>query len=128
MDPVVIAALIWMIAAPVFLVLWLLGRRKLNKLIADTQRDADLNRAALKKGEADHNATKAKYSSIISQEAEVARLQAIAPGHVAVHYPGRAYPALLRQPGGAILKALLERSSMRAANTWTCVEPSWSMC
>ena len=78
MDPIVIAALIWMIAAPVFLVLWLLGRRKLNKLIADTQRDADLNRAALTKGEAEHNATKAKYSSIISQEAEVARLQAIA--------------------------------------------------
>ena len=47
MDPIVIAALIWMIAAPVFLVLWLLGRRKLNKLIADTQRDADRNRAAL---------------------------------------------------------------------------------
>ena len=78
MDPIVIAALIWTIAAPVFLVLWLLGRRKLNKLIADTQRDADLNRAALTKGEAEHNATKAKYSSIISQEAEVARLQAIA--------------------------------------------------
>ena len=78
MDPIVIAALIWMIAAPVFLVLWLLGRRKLNKLIADTQRDADLNRAALTKGEAEHNATKAKYSSIISQEVEVARLQAIA--------------------------------------------------
>ena len=78
MDPIGIVALIWMIAAPVFLVLWLLGRRKLNKLIADTQRDADLNRAALTKGEAEHNATKAKYSSIISQEAEVARLQAIA--------------------------------------------------
>lgn len=78
MDPILIAALIWMIAAPVFLVLWLLGRRKLNKLIADTQRDTDLNRAALTKGEAEHNATKAKYSSIISQEAEVARLQAIA--------------------------------------------------
>lgn len=28
------------------------------------------------------------------------RLPAVAPGHVTVHYPGRAYPALLRQPGG----------------------------
>lgn len=78
MDPIAIAVLIWMIAASVFLVLWLVSRRKLNKLIAESQRDADLNRAALTKGEAEHNATKAKYSSIISQEAEVARLQAIA--------------------------------------------------
>jgi gamma-glutamylcyclotransferase (GGCT)/AIG2-like uncharacterized protein YtfP len=28
------------------------------------------------------------------------RLPAVAPGHVTVHYPGRAYPALRRQPGG----------------------------
>ena len=63
MEPIAIAVLIWMTAAPVFLVLWLLGRRKLSKLIAETQRDTDLNRAALTKGETEHNATKAKYSS-----------------------------------------------------------------
>ena len=28
-------------------------------------------------------------------------LRAVAPGYAAVHYPGRTYPALRRQPGGA---------------------------
>lgn len=27
--------------------------------------------------------------------------RAVAPGHAVVHYPGRTYPALRRQPGGA---------------------------
>ena len=78
MDPIAIFFLFWMITAPIFLVLWVLSRLKLNKLIADTQKEADLSRAALTKSEAEHDATKAKYSAIISQEAEVIRLRATA--------------------------------------------------
>jgi nitrate reductase assembly molybdenum cofactor insertion protein NarJ len=78
MTPTAIGVLVWMVAAPVFLVLWLLCRRKFNKLSATSLQAADQYQAALARGAAEHEATKAKYGAIISQEAEVARLQAIA--------------------------------------------------
>lgn len=75
MDPFVIAALAWLVSAPAFLVMWLLTRRKLRKAEVDAACDAEAHRDALAQGEAAHEATKAKYGAIISQEAEVARLQ-----------------------------------------------------
>ena len=61
MNPNAIGVLLWMVAAPVFLVLWLLNRRKFSKLTADSRQAADLNQAALARGAAEHEATKAKY-------------------------------------------------------------------
>ena len=78
MNPTAIGVLVWMVAAPVFLVLWLLCRRKFNNLSATSLQAADQHQAALARGASEHEATKAKYGAIISQEAEVARLQAIA--------------------------------------------------
>jgi molybdopterin converting factor small subunit len=78
MNPLAIGVLLWMVATPVFLVLWLLNRRKFNKLTLDSRQAAALNQAALARAADEHQATKVKYASIISQEAEVARLQAIA--------------------------------------------------
>lgn len=76
MDPITLAVLVWLVATPVFLVMWLLTRRKLRGAIEDASTEAEAHREALAKSEAAHDATKAKYAGIISQEAEVARLQA----------------------------------------------------
>lgn len=76
MDPITLAVLVWLVATPVFLVMWLLTRRKLRRAIANASTDAGAQREALAKSESAHDATKAKYAGIISQEAEVARLQA----------------------------------------------------
>jgi hypothetical protein len=78
MNPIAIAVLVWLVAAPVFLVLWLLCRRKFKKLSATFLQAADQHQAALAREAAEHEATKAKYGAIISEEAEVARLHAIA--------------------------------------------------
>lgn len=78
MNPIVIVVLIWLAAAPVFLVLWLISRRKLQRLIAETAENATAHKEEVALLAADHETTKTKYSAIISQEAEVARLQAIA--------------------------------------------------
>ena len=85
MNPAAIFALFaepqWTVltgAALIFLILWLLCRRKLAKLTGDAQQAAKLQQAALARCAAEHEATKSKYAPIISQEAEVARLQAIA--------------------------------------------------
>jgi hypothetical protein len=75
MDPIVIVAVIWFLAAPLFLVLWLRAKRRLNKRIAEAARETEAHREAIAKVEQTHEATKAKYSGIISQEAEVARLE-----------------------------------------------------
>jgi hypothetical protein len=74
-DPFVIVAIIWFLAAPMFLVLWLLAKRRLNKHIAEAARETVAHREAIAKAERAHDATKAKYGGIISQEAEVARLE-----------------------------------------------------
>ena len=68
MNPTAIGALIWMASAPLFLVLWLISRRKFKKLTTDSLQAAELHQAALARGGAEHEATKAKYSAIISQE------------------------------------------------------------
>jgi hypothetical protein len=78
MDPVAIGVLVWMFAAPAFLMLWFLSRRKLSKLTADTLQATALQEAALARSAAEHEATKVKYAPVISQETEVARLQAVA--------------------------------------------------
>lgn len=78
MNPIVIAALVWFVLTPVFLVLWLVTKRKLRSKTADAESATATHRADLAKLAAEHEATKAKYSGIISQEAEVARLQGIA--------------------------------------------------
>lgn len=78
MDPIVIVVLVWFVLAPVFLVLWLLTRRKLRAKRAEAETAAAAHRTDLARLTAEQEATKAKYSGIISQEAEVTRLQGIA--------------------------------------------------
>ena len=78
MDPIVIVILVWFIAAPLLLVLWLISRRKLRRLVIESAAAAATHKDEATRLAADHKATKAKYSAIISQEAEVARLQGIA--------------------------------------------------
>ena len=78
MDPIAIVALVWFILAPVFLVLWLLAKRQLRRQVSVADQAAENHRAEAAKLSAEHEATEAKYAAIISQEAEVARLQAIA--------------------------------------------------
>lgn len=78
MNPIVIVALVWFVLTPVFLVLWLVTKRKLRSKTAEAESAAATHRADLAKLAAEHEATKAKYAGIISQEAEVARLQGIA--------------------------------------------------
>ena len=78
MNPIVIVALVWFVLTPVFLVLWLVTKRKLSSKTAEAESATATHRADLAKLAAEHEATKAKYSGIISQEAEVARLQGIA--------------------------------------------------
>ena len=73
-----IGTLIGIVATPVFLLLLLLSLRKISKLTADARQAAELQQAALARGAAEHEATKAKYAPVMSQEAEVARLQGIA--------------------------------------------------
>jgi len=67
-----------MASAPVFPVLWFISRRKFKKVTAESQHAAGLHQASLAHSGADNDATKAKYTPIISQAAEVARLQASA--------------------------------------------------
>ena len=74
MDPIVIVILVWFIAAPLLLVLWLISRRKLRRLVIESAAAAATHKDEATRLAADHKATKAKYSAIISQEAEVARL------------------------------------------------------
>lgn len=78
MNPIVIVALVWFVLTPVFLVLWLVTKRKLSSKTAEAESVTATHRADLAKLAAEHEATKAKYSGIISHEAEVARLQGIA--------------------------------------------------
>lgn len=78
MNPVVIVALVWFVLTLVFLVLWLITKRNLRSKIAEAETDAAAHRADVAKLAAEYEATKAKYSGIISQEAEVARLQGMA--------------------------------------------------
>ena len=78
MNPIVIVALVWFVLTPVFLVLWLITKRKLRSKSAESETAVATHRADVAKLSAEHEATKAKYSGIISQEAEVARLQGIA--------------------------------------------------
>ncbi|PTX47259.1 T5orf172 domain-containing protein [Gemmobacter caeni] len=78
MDPIVFVALVWFVLAPVFLVLWLIGKRKLRSRTSEAETAAAIHREEVAKLAAEHEATKAKYSAIISEEAEVARLQSIA--------------------------------------------------
>ena len=78
MNPIVIVALVWFVLTPVFLVLWLITKRNLRSKTAEAETAAATHRTDHAKLAAEHEATKAKYSGIISQEAEVARLQGIA--------------------------------------------------
>lgn len=78
MDPIAIMALIWFVLAPVFLVLWLLAKRQVRRQISDGEKATENHKAETAKLSAEHEATKAKYAPVISQEAEVARLQAVA--------------------------------------------------
>jgi hypothetical protein len=78
MNPIVIVALVWFVLTPVFLVLWLITKRNLRSKTAEAETAVATHRADVAKLAAEHEATKAKYSGIISQEAEVARLQGIA--------------------------------------------------
>jgi hypothetical protein len=78
MNLIVIVALVWFVLTPIFLVLWLVTKRKLRSKTAEAEAAAETHRTDLAKLAAEHEATKAKYSGIISHEAEVARLQGIA--------------------------------------------------
>lgn len=64
MDSFALAALAWLLSAPLFLILWLLARKKLKKASCGIEeRDEEVS------------AVKAKYSAIISIEDEVERLK-----------------------------------------------------
>ena len=78
MNPIVIVALVWFVLTPVFLVLWLITKRNLRSKTAEAVTAAATHITDQAKLAAEHMATKAKYSAISSQEAEVARLQGIA--------------------------------------------------
>lgn len=78
MDPVAVVALVWFVLTPILLVLWLIAKRKLRQRTTEAEAAATTHKEALAKQAADHEATKSKYSGIISQEVEVARLQGIA--------------------------------------------------
>ena len=78
MNPVVIVALFWFALTPIFLVLWLIARRKLKQKTSEAETAATTHKEAFARLTAAHEATKTKYSGIISQEAEVARLQGVA--------------------------------------------------
>lgn len=78
MNPIVIVALVWFVLTPVFLVLWLITKRNLRSKTAEAETAAATHMTDQAKLAAEHEATKAKYSAIISQEAEVARLQGTA--------------------------------------------------
>lgn len=78
MNPIVIVALVWFVLTPLFLVLWLITKRNLRSKTTEAETAAATQRADLAKLAAEYEATKAKYSAIMSQETEVARLQGIA--------------------------------------------------
>lgn len=78
MDPVAVVALVWFALTPALLVLWLIAKRKLRQRTIEAEAAATTHKEALAKQAADHETTKARYSGIISQEVEVARLQGIA--------------------------------------------------
>ncbi len=78
MDPVSIVALAWLLLAPIFFVLWLIAKRKLSAQASEAEKAASAYNEKLAKVTAEHESTKVKYSGIISQEVEVARLQGIA--------------------------------------------------
>lgn len=75
MDTASATALLWFLSAPVFLALWLFSRRKLKREVAGSTKEAKAHRSALARLDADYEATRAKYSGIISHESEVARLE-----------------------------------------------------
>ena len=76
MNAAIVVALLWFLSAPVFLALWLLARRKRKRQIAAGNRTTEAHRSALAKATADHEATKARYGGVISQDEEIARLRA----------------------------------------------------
>lgn len=78
MDPVSIIALVWLLLTPIFFVLWLIAKRKLSAQASEAEKAASAYNEKLAKVTAEHESTKVKYSGIISQEVEVARLQGIA--------------------------------------------------
>lgn len=78
MDPIALILLVWLALTPALFVLWLLTKKKLSRKLSSAEQAAASHREENAKLLAEHNATKAKYSQIISQEAEVIRLQAIA--------------------------------------------------
>lgn len=75
MNTATVLFISWFLAAPVFFVLWLLGRRKLKRQTAEAKRDVETHRIAYAKLDADYAATKARFSGIVSQDEEIARLQ-----------------------------------------------------
>lgn len=78
MDPLVILAMVWFLATPLFFVLWLLSRAKRRREADQAERSAETHRHALAKINGDLDAVKNKYAGIISQEAEVSRLSDVA--------------------------------------------------
>ncbi|KAF0114433.1 MAG: Chromosome segregation ATPase [Rhodobacteraceae bacterium] len=78
MDPIVILAMIWFLATPLFFVLWLLSRAKLRRQADEAQRSAETHQHALTRFNGELAAIRNKYAGIISQEAEVSRLSDVA--------------------------------------------------
>ncbi len=76
MNTAAAGVLLWFLSSPLFLLLWILARGKLKRQIAKARDEADNHRAALASITADHEATKARYAGIISQEEEIGRLKA----------------------------------------------------
>lgn len=75
MDPLAIVALSWMIAAPLFLVLGLISQRRLRRARAEAAKQEDIAQEAREQAERGISDIREKYSHVISQEEEVARLK-----------------------------------------------------
>lgn len=78
MSPIFMAATLGGISATAFLMLWIFSRRKLALLSAKVDREAEMHRKEVEKLVTEQEATRSRYAAIISQEAEVGRLESVA--------------------------------------------------
>ncbi len=76
MEPPVLVVAAWFIAAPVFLALWLVSRRRFKRRLEDASKAAGMLWAEMSDAQNERDAIREKFAGIISQEKEIARLSA----------------------------------------------------
>ena len=74
MDPYLVLLIIWLAAAPMFLVLWIGTRKSKARLKKEAALRAETDRRALAVAEEETARLRQKFAPILSQEAEVERL------------------------------------------------------